>query len=73
MCYFKSVVEQFDVENPHGKKVYIFDQLDTRVDDDELLKYVLKTNSENLILKVVFNESRCSLGGTLFTSKVWLL
>lgn len=55
--------------------MYIFDQLETRIDHDDLIKYLLKTNSENLVLKVEFGterrqSSRKSFGGELFTSNV---
>lgn len=71
-CNFQniSVVATFDIKNAKGKKVYIYDHLETRVDHDDLLKFLLKSNPENLILKVQFVNERRSIGGELITSMV---
>lgn len=65
-------MESFDVKNANGKKVHIFDQHDTRVDTDDLIKYLLQKNAENLILKVKFVDDRPSFNSTgeIITSTV---
>lgn len=52
--HFFSVVHTFGIENAGGKKIRVYDHLDTRVNDDDTLKYLLKNNAELLVLKVVF-------------------
>lgn len=59
----------FNIKIPNGTKVYIYDQLETRVDDDNLLKYLLSVNSENLVLKVHFVGNECPVDD-LISSKV---
>lgn len=49
-----TVVHTFDIQNAVGKKIHIYDHLNTRVDVDDTLKYLLRINSELLVLKVVF-------------------
>lgn len=48
------MVEKFSIPNAGGKKVHIHDHLNTRVKDDDELKYLLTTKSKSLILKVCF-------------------
>lgn len=65
----KIVVDDFHVEDAKGKKVHIFDQLDTRVTDDDILKHLIASGTENLILKVQFKETD-SLTKKFFSSAV---
>lgn len=46
--------------------------MDTRVNDDDILKYLLKSNSENLVLKVQFVSENILIGRDPFTSTVWI-
>lgn len=64
-----TAVDQFQVENVTGKKVYIFDQLDTRIGNDAILKHLVKSKNENMILKLEFKENNASNEGN-FTPKV---
>lgn len=52
--YIIAVVYTFGIENPIGKKVYIYDHLNTRVDDEDTLRFLLNGNKESLVLKVNF-------------------
>lgn len=68
-----SVVSTFDIQNAAGKKVHVYDHLNTRIDDDDILKFVLKNNAESLVLKVVFFVDTDTDGGdVLITSEVML-
>lgn len=67
----KSVVENFQIKNAKGKRVHMFDQLDTRVNDDDLLKYLIRSKTENFMLKVQIMGTSSSTKD-LFTSKVFL-
>lgn len=49
-----SVVHTFSIENVSGKRIHVYDHLNTRVKDDDTLKYLLKSNTELLVMKVVF-------------------
>lgn len=69
MFYIETVVDAFVVKDAIGRKVYIFDQLDTRVDSEEILKYLISSNSESLILKVQFNATFDTENP--FRPKVW--
>lgn len=60
----------FGVKNANGKKIHIFDQFETRVNDESVLKYLLASHSKDLILKVQFVSDESSAEEELFTSKV---
>lgn len=74
MDKFISVVEKFGIKNAKGKKVHVSDHLETRVDSDEELKFLLDSMSENLVLKVHFScvEKRSSIRD-LYTTQVRFL
>lgn len=70
-----TAVDQFQIENVNGKKVHVFDHLDTRIGNDDILKYVIQSNNTNLILKVEFKDASGEqiLGGQPFLSTVLFL
>lgn len=48
---------EFGVQNARGKKIRIIDHLETTVDSDKLLKYLIERNAETLVLKVHFLDA----------------
>lgn len=65
------VVNVFQIKNARGKKVYVHDQLDTRIHETAELKFLLQTQISSLVLKVKFvaANSRGSIS-QIFTTKV---
>lgn len=66
--FIQLVVHDFDVKDAQGKKVHICDQFETRIDSDDVLKFLMKSQPENLILTVEFIE--IDLSSYSFTVKV---
>lgn len=52
-----SVVTKFQIQKAKGKKVYIYDQLNTRIHEAEELKFLLQTQLATLVLKFRFELS----------------
>lgn len=55
------MVETFNIQDANGKKIHIFDQLNTVVDTVEILKYLLGRNLDTLVLKVEFVDQNSAL------------
>lgn len=53
-----SVVASFGIQKAKGKKVYVYDHLNTSVDSDEILQYLIETQKKTLVLIITFNEVR---------------
>lgn len=52
-----SVVTKFQIGKAKGKKVYIHDQLGTRIHEAEELKFLFQTQLATLVLKFRFEQS----------------
>lgn len=76
LCEYKiTVVGTFNIQHASGKKVHIYDQLNTIIDTVDILKYLLKANLDSLVLRVEFldrSDVPPNNEQELITSKVWL-
>lgn len=70
----KLVVENFQIKDANGKKVHIFDHLNTRVNDDAVLKYLITSMPESLVLKVQFKstDSEVFITSEVFFVLIWI-
>lgn len=55
------MVEVFNIKSANGKKIHIYDQLNTIIDTVDVLKYLLERNLDSLVLRVEFLDPNNAL------------